>query len=526
MKKALSLVLFAAMLISLVAFNINAAWDGTTVSASLKGEGTADSPYLVESAEDLAYLAKSVNEGNTYEGKYIIQTADIDLGGKEWTPIGFQKINGAEVDAPFSGVYSGLGHKVTGLWISKVPTNHTGLFGYVMSGEVEAGIANLTVEGAITLDGVASSNIGIGGIAGSVGKDTSAFKANVVLANCTSNVAVTLTNCTAEPRVGGLTGYVFYGKVQNCVSNGDVSVTASNQTRVAGFVGQTNRTHFLNCVSNGTVYGEVTVGAKAGRVAGIASVITRGGVKGDEDNATYTIFENCINNGAITGKGMQNVWVAGIGADFYVNAGTWAGKDARVKFINCVNTGAIYSETNNTGFFPHAGGIAGYTQNGYTEYEFIGCVNNAEISSVGGKEVRAGGIVGSVYAKAAEYKFDQCVAIGELKSTCFSLANKDTALATSTANADAATIIAAIANVEGQLKPSELTIAGFDPSKGLPEPEVTEPETTPAPETTEPAPETTAPSEAEPTGDSALVFVAIAIISLCGVAVVAKRREN
>ena len=223
---------------------------------------------------------------------------------------------------------------------------------------------------------------------------------------------------------------------------------------------------------------------------------------------------------------MQNVWVAGIGADFYVNAGTWAGKDARVKFINCVNTGAIYSETNNTANFPHAGGIAGYTQNGYTEYEFIGCVNNAEISSVGGKEVRAGGIVGSVYAKEAEYKFDQCIAVGELKSTCFSIANKDTALATCIANADAAAIIAAITTVEGQIKTSELTIAGFDPSKGLPEPEVTEPETTPAPETTEPAPETTAPSEAEPTGDSALIFAAIAIISLIGVAVVAKRREN
>ena len=532
MKKVLSFILCAAMILSLGAFNISAAWDGTTASASLAGDGTQDSPYLVETAEDLAFLAKSVNEGNTYEGKYIVQTADIDLGGKEWTPIGFQKINGAEVDAPFSGVYSGLGHKVTGLSITNVPTNHTGLFGYVMSGEVEAGIANLTVEGAIVIDGVASNNIGIGGVAGSVGKDTSAFKANVVLANCTSDVSVTLTNCTAEPRVGGLTGYVFYGKVENCVSNGNVSVVASNQTRVAGLVGQTNRTHFINCVSNGAVYGEVTVGAKAGRVAGIASVITRGGSKGDEATATYTIFENCINNGAITGKGMQNVWVAGIGADFYVNNGTWPGKDMCVKFINCINNGAIYSETNNTANFPHAGGIAGYTQNGYTGYEFIGCINNnAEISSVGGKEVRAGGIVGSVYAKAAEYKFDQCISVGELKSSCFSIANKDTALATSIANADVGTVIVAIQAVEALLKESTVAIAGFDPAKGTPEPEVTEPEvtepeTTPAPETTEPAPETTAPSESEPTGDSALIFVVIALISLAGVAVIAKRREN
>ncbi len=526
MKKTLSLVLFAAMLISLVAFNINAAWDGTSVSASLKGEGTAESPYLVESAEDLAYLAKSVNEGNTYEGKYIIQTADIDLGGKEWTPIGFQKVNGAEVDAPFSGVYSGLGHKVTGLSITKAEGNQVGLFGYVMSGEVEAGIANLTVEGDITLDSVSTSNFGIGGLAGSVGKDTTAFKAQVVLANCTSNVNITLTNCTGEPRVGGLTGYVFYGKVENCVSNGNVSVTASNQTRVGGLVGQTNRTHFLNCVNNGAVTSDVGTVAKNSRAGGIVSVITRGGVKGDEDNATYTVFENCINNGAITGKGGTNVWVAGIGADYYVNTGTWTGKDCRVKFINCINNGAIYSETSNAGNFPHAGGISGYTQNGYCEFEWHGCVNTAEISSVGGKEVRAGGIIGSAYAKDAEYKFDQCISVGELKSVCFSLKNKETALATSTANADAGTVLVAVSTIEGLMKPSEITIAGFDPSKGVPEPEVTEPETTPAPETTEPAPETTAPSESEPTGDSALIFAAIAIISLLGVAVVAKRREN
>ena len=52
------------------------------------------------------------------------------------------------------------------------------------------------------------------------------------------------------------------------------------------------------------------------------------------------------------------------------------------------------------------------------------------------------------------------------------------------------------------------------------QPEVTEPETT------EPAPETTKPAEPVPTGDSALVFAVIAIISVLGVAAVAKRREN
>lgn len=513
MKKALSLLLFAAMICALFAFPTSAAWDGTAVSASLKGDGTQDSPYLVESAEDLAFLAKSVNEGNTYEGKYIVQTADIDLGGKEWTPIGFQKLNGAEVDAPFSGVYSGLGHKVTGLSITKTPTNHTGLFGYVMSGEVEAGIANLTVEGEITLDGVSSSNLGIGGLAGTIAKDTSAFKAPLAVINCTSNVKVTLTNCSGEPRVGGLLGYAFNSKIENCVSNGDVSVIAANQTRAGGIAGQSNRTHFLGCVNNGNVTSEVTVASKAGRAAGIASVVTRGGAKGDEATATYTIFENCINNGAIKGVGMQNVWVAGIAADFYVNATNWPGKDAKVKFINCLNTGAIASETNNTANFPHAGGIAGYTQNGYTDYEFIGCVNSAEISSTGGKEVRAGGITGSVYAASAEYKFDKCISSGELKSGCFSLKNKADALATSTANADAATVTAASQAIADLIKESTATIAGFDTTKGAPAPEVTEPEVT------EPV---TPPT----TGDASVIFVVIAVISLAGVAIISKRREN
>jgi cytoskeletal protein RodZ len=53
------------------------------------------------------------------------------------------------------------------------------------------------------------------------------------------------------------------------------------------------------------------------------------------------------------------------------------------------------------------------------------------------------------------------------------------------------------------------------------------PETTePAPETTVPAPETTEPPVSSDTGDTAVIFAAIAMISLAGVAVVAKRREN
>ncbi len=511
MKKFLSIALFTAMILTLFAFPTSAAWDGTSVSASLKGEGTQASPYLVESAADLAFLAKSVNEGNSYEGKYIIQTADIDLGGKAWTPIGQQKVNSIETDAPFAGVYSGLGHKVTGLSFTGTPDYHIGLFGYVMSGAVQAGIANLTVEGTISFDGISASNFGVAGIVGSLGKD-SAFQANVVIKNCTSNVTITLTNCSGEPRVGGIAGYIYYGLVENCVSNGDISVSATNQVRAGGITGQTNRTYFRNCVNNGNITSEVAA-SKNSRAAGISAVVTRGGEKGDEASAIYTVFENCINNGVISAKGETTIFAAGVAGDFYVNTTNWPGKDCRVKFINCVNTAAITAETTNNTVFPHAGGIGGYTGNGYTEYEFYGCINNAEIKSIGGKQDRAGGIVGTVYSGSATYIFDKCIASGALKSGTFSLANKADALATSTENADEATVASAIDAVKALIKTSETPIAGFDTAKGLPEPEITDPPVVD-------------PPVSEPTGDSALIFAAVAIISLIGVAVISKRREN
>ena len=531
MKKALSLILFATMIISLFAFPTSAAWDGTSASSSLKGEGTQASPYLVETAEDLAFLAKSVNEGNSYEGKYIIQTADIDLGGKEWTPIGFQDINDAKTDgkaaAPFSGVYSGLGHKVTGLSITEETTNHLGLFGYVMSGATEAGIANLTVEGAIVIEGVLAKNFGVGGIVGSLGKDTADFPNKVYLLNCVSDVDINITVCYGEPRMGSAAGYIFNGTVQNCVANGDVSVSGTTTSRIGGFVGQSNRTQYLNCVTNGNVTSDLENAKVTARAAGFCGVVTRGGMAGDEADAQYTVFENIITNGKIYAKSGSTIMAAGIAADFYVNATTWPGKDCRVKMIYCVNNGDVTAESTGDSAYPHAGGLAGYPGNGNTEFEFINCANAGVALSIGGKEQRMSGLVGTVYAKEAEYKFDQCITVGEMASSCFKPVNPDTALLTCTANADSAALILANLSVEGMMKPSELQIAGFNPAKGLaePEPEVTEPVVT-EPVVTEPVPEETKPADPVPTGDASIIFIVLAIISLGGVAAVAKRREN
>ena len=60
------------------------AWDGTTVTEVTASEDV----YEVSSAAQLARVAGQVNGGDSFSGKTVKLTADIDLNGKEWTPIG------------------------------------------------------------------------------------------------------------------------------------------------------------------------------------------------------------------------------------------------------------------------------------------------------------------------------------------------------------------------------------------------------------------------------------------------------
>ena len=65
-----------------------AAWDGTAAESFEGGNGDSSDPYIIKTAEQLAFLAKQVNGGETYHGKYFQLEADLDLSGSEWSPIG------------------------------------------------------------------------------------------------------------------------------------------------------------------------------------------------------------------------------------------------------------------------------------------------------------------------------------------------------------------------------------------------------------------------------------------------------
>lgn len=111
----------------------------------------ADETTEISTIAELEAFRDSVNSGNTYEGKTVKLTADInmsekygaDINGEEisWTPI-------SDFDNPFNGTFDGRGHALSGLYINSEYMDLAGLFGYCTE---NSQILNLTVDGSITV---------------------------------------------------------------------------------------------------------------------------------------------------------------------------------------------------------------------------------------------------------------------------------------------------------------------------------------------------------------------------------------
>lgn len=81
------------------------------------GDGSKTNPYEIATAEQLAKLARDVNNGNTFRGKYFKLTADIDLSGGIWMPIGKYYNYGNSNNRLFFGKFDGNGHVIKNMHI-------------------------------------------------------------------------------------------------------------------------------------------------------------------------------------------------------------------------------------------------------------------------------------------------------------------------------------------------------------------------------------------------------------------------
>ena len=242
----------------------SAAWDGTAAAGFESGTGDSSDPYIIKTAEQLAFLAKQVNGGETYRGKYFQLEADLDLSGSEWTPIGTETV-------PFSGKFSGNGHVLTNVKISAAG-DYIGLFGYN--------------TGTITYVGIESGEISGGNCTGSI----CGLNAGTIT-GCYNNAPV-----TGKESAGGVCGKNS-GTVQMSYNTGAVTGTL----KTGGVCGESaDGSTLANCYNTGMLVGDSVVGGICGSVeisADVSSSFSMAEICGNSEiggNIGTGPSENCF----------------------------------------------------------------------------------------------------------------------------------------------------------------------------------------------------------------------------------------
>ena len=219
----------------------------------------------ISTKEELIAFANNVNSGNSYAGKTIVLTDDIDLEGNQsnqWTPIG----NSSNY---FEGNFDGRNHTISGIYINS-SLEYQGLFGYT-KGE----ISNLIVS---------DSSI----------------------------------NLTKYKRPSGGTSYIHdigiiagysMGDIQNCnVNNSTINININNNSDIVSLnigmiAGSLNAPGIISkCTANGTI-------TNALQKDNIYAITTLGGIVG---NSNSTTIEKCTNNTKIINSNGQDINIGGI----------------------------------------------------------------------------------------------------------------------------------------------------------------------------------------------------------------------
>ncbi len=212
------------------------------------GEGSEESPYIIETPGELLELKEQVNSGNSYNGVYFRLSNDLDMNGVSWTPMG----DGTNV---FAGVFDGDNHTISNISVTGVGNGcATGFFGNLSGTVRNLGIKDMTVN--VNNTSGAARITCAGGIAGTLkgtGEVDRCFVKNLSMVNTSSENKISLA--------GGLIGQATSTKNPS-VSNSYVldftyTTNVSNEdSYVSGLIGKaasssSRRIYINNCYVSG-----------------------------------------------------------------------------------------------------------------------------------------------------------------------------------------------------------------------------------------------------------------------------------
>ena len=336
-KRIASLLLILALCFTLLptaALAEDGAWDGSIATAFAGGTGTKSDPYQIADGAQLAYLASEVNKGKSYENSYFVLTADIDLGNKEWTPIGIDS-------NAFAGTFHGNRHTISNLDFSSTYGNiayeSRGFFGYIKNAE----ISDLTVQGAVNVT-KPKELTALGLI---VGKSD-----NSTIRNCVSDISFTSSEIYLYGYIG-LCGYALNSTIEYCQSKGDISITRNDNDPpslcVGGIVGYAGGASEIRYCAN-----TVNIEATANHVGGIAGSLGSG-------NPSVT---NCYSTGKLIVRGRP----------YGGNTGGIVGTiNGNVPIKHCYFAGGIDLNNYSVTTLPYSrlGGLVGKVESGTPVFE-------------------------------------------------------------------------------------------------------------------------------------------------------------
>ena len=293
--------------------------DLTTDKYDMDGDGSKDAVYEISNAGQLYWFAGLVNgtlSGETQNASAnAVLTADIVVNKnvlksdgtvnegtfKEWTPIG-NTCNGSY--SPYTGIFEGQNHTISGLYFKQENTSEVGFFGYNGGKISNVGILNSYFCGfsrvggvcgynssTITncynkgvVDGTADGASSFGGVCGcNLGILTNCYNTGIVkgqsfVGGVSGDNNKTITNCyntgivSGQSYVGGVNGYNKNGTIINCYTTSEVNGTGSH---VGGVIGMnlSNGT-ITNCYYDSTVYTGAAIGTNSGTTTKIEGKTT------------------------------------------------------------------------------------------------------------------------------------------------------------------------------------------------------------------------------------------------------------
>lgn len=369
-KKAVVKIILVIVIITLVV-PVFAMEENKTYNFS-GGEGTKKSPFLISNTEDLFTLSEAFSTNNNIRDAHFKLVSDIDIGEREWQPIGSQFVG-------FSGVFDGNGKKI--IIRNMGDGNNLGLFGQtdsqstiknlmvkgivnkkinslevinfgLLAAKAEGTIENCITEGSIVLSIDSTEDINVGGIIGfgrgnlsnlkngaslkvvgsgkkyiSIGGVIGSSRDNISSVSNTTNTGAIESNIEGKIRVGGIVGHFGFGpKLYNALNQGKISAIAKNVVdnfaAIGGITGEIRGSNMDRALNKGNIYISFLGNSNN-------EEIIAGGITGIGEN---TKISNVGNEGTVEGREAKILYVTGITGN--------GGREVSIK--NAYTKGNIY----------------------------------------------------------------------------------------------------------------------------------------------------------------------------------------